>query len=41
MTLVQPGSGPVRVEQGRVHSAVAPHDVYFIATSKFFEVAMK
>ncbi|PVD10261.1 helix-turn-helix domain-containing protein [Streptomyces sp. CS147] len=39
MTLVQPGSGPVQVEQGRVHSAVAPHDVYFIDTSKPCQVA--
>ncbi|MFI0875027.1 helix-turn-helix domain-containing protein [Streptomyces parvus] len=39
MTLVQPGSGPVQVEQDRAHSAVPPHDVYFIDTSKPCEVA--
>ncbi|WP_069735074.1 helix-turn-helix domain-containing protein [Streptomyces sp. EN27] len=39
MTLVQPGSGSVQVEQGTVRSAVAPHDIYFIDTSKPYEVA--
>ncbi|WP_237302560.1 hypothetical protein [Streptomyces sp. S063] len=39
MTLVQPGSGSVQVEQGTVRSAVAPDDIYFIDTSKPYEVA--
>ncbi|MFI2356399.1 helix-turn-helix domain-containing protein [Streptomyces anulatus] len=34
MTLVLPGSGAVRVEQGEVRSAVEAHDVYFLDTSR-------